>query len=103
MKEVEKNERIHALAIRKHAMKISSRRKPRIEESNEAFVLDQTRYKAILDGDGDLDNVMPEDTSDNKKKETVGEAKIHFRISKEITKSFTLTATEDTVFKDHIV
>ena len=114
MKEVENNVRSHALAVRKHAMNISARMKPRMEDrdrninlenekSNEALDWAEAKYKAILYGDGDLDNVMPEDTTDNENQETVGEAMRQFRIRKEITKSFTLTAIKDTDFKDHIV
>ena len=114
MKEVENNVRSHALAIRKHAIKISARRKTRMEdknrnlcleneENNEAQAWAEAKYKAILDGNGDLDDVMPDDTADGEKQETVGEAMRQFRISKEIKKSLTLTTIEDTDLKYHIV
>ena len=48
------------------------------EESNEALVLAEAKYKAILDGDGDLDNGMPDDTTDDEKQETVGETMRQF-------------------------
>ena len=73
------------------------------EENNEALTWAEAKYRAILDGNGDLDDVMPDDTTDGEKQETVGEAMRQFRISKEITKSFTLTTIEDTDFKDNIL
>ena len=114
IKEIEKNVRDHALAINKHAIRLSNEkklilkkkfRKDKFEniDNNYALAWAEAKYKSILNGDGDLDDEMYQDASDGEKEETVEMAMKNFKVRKEITKTLTLTAADNTEFKTHMI
>ena len=115
IKEVEEKVRNHALAIRKHAISISARKGKSgdsfkhktnnlaITDEDKALAWAEAKYKAILNGDDYLNDEMAQENSEDEEVETVEKAMRSFKIQTGITKSLTLTATDDMKVKDHIV
>ena len=115
IKEVEEKVRNHALAIRKHAIKISARKGKMgdnfkyktnnlaITDEDKALAWAEARYKAILNGDDYdcLNDEIAQDESEDDNMETIEKAMRSYKIQTGITKSLTLTATDEIQLKDH--